>query len=207
MSKLKTKCLSEKKLIDITKTLLCIIYAKDIYTFKHSYRVAENSLLLGQSLGLSEKELKILKIGALLHDIGKIDISDEILLKKTKLNKYEYNEIKKHTNYGSNILSAIPNFNVYKDISLYHHERIDGKGYPCGLRDKDIPLMARIVAIADSYDAMTNNRPYRTKKSVQYAMKELLACSDTQFDKELVSYFIKEVLIKSYDNETLRIGI
>ena len=134
------------------------VEAKDTYTRGHSDRVAAYSVLIGQRLGLSPDEIRTLRIGGMFHDIGKNGIPDKILLKADKLDSEEYNEIKKHPIIGKNILSNAIIFKNIIPIVLYHHERYDGKGYPYGLSDKEIPFLARIVSVADAFDAMTTKR-------------------------------------------------
>lgn len=176
------------------KMLLKVIDAKDNYTLAHSYRVCDYSLRLGKSIGLSSEDLSILKFGALLHDIGKIEISGRILKKKGKLTEDEYEYIKLHTMLGDAIILGKDHLELYRDIVLHHHERIDGQGYPYGLKGEKIPLLARIVAIADSFDAMTSDRPYNQRKTIVEALEELERCSGTQFDKELVRCFVHVTL-------------
>lgn len=176
--------------------------AKDPYTRGHSDRVSKYSVLIGEKLGLSKHELQILKVGGLFHDIGKIGISDNILLKPTKLTDTEYMEIKKHPSIGGHILE---NSNIFEDIIpivLYHHERFDGLGYPYKLSGKNIPLIARIVSIADSFDAMTSNRSYRNELPLNIVKLELKKCSGKQFDPNILKVFLNIL-----DNEFEKIQI
>ncbi|MBR3697336.1 MAG: HD-GYP domain-containing protein [Clostridia bacterium] len=184
--------------LESIETLLYAVEAKDSYTRGHSDRVSEYSVLIGKYLSLSEEELNILRIGGIFHDIGKIGISDQILKKKGKLTDEEYLEIKNHPNIGKNILS---NSTIFKDIIpivLHHHERFDGTGYPSNLKGEEIPYLARITSIADSFDAMTSNRPYRTVLSLEQARSEIEKNSGTQFDPKIVKVFL-EVLDYHYD--------
>lgn len=155
------------------ETLRRIVDAKDNYTRGHSDRVSEYSILIGKKLGLSYEDLEILKIGGLFHDIGKIGISDDILLKTSKLTDLEYDEIKRHPSIGAHILENLKSFENIIPIVLHHHERYDGKGYPYNLVGKNIPYMARIVAIADSFDAMTSKRCYRNSLSINIVKEEI----------------------------------
>lgn len=159
------------------ETLRRTVDAKDKYTRGHSDRVAQYSILIGKKLGLSYEDLEILRIGGLFHDIGKIGIPDNILLKTSKLTDSEYNEIKKHPSIGAYILE---NSKVFKDIIpivLHHHERYDGKGYPDNLKGEDIPFMARIVSVSDSFDAMTSKRSYRDSLSINIVKEEFIRCA------------------------------
>ena len=155
------------------ETLRRIVDAKDNYTRGHSDRVSEYSILIGKKLGLSYEDLEILKIGGLFHDIGKIGISDDILLKTSKLTDLEYDEIKRHPSIGAHILENLKSFENIISIVLHHHERYDGKGYPYNLVGENIPYMARIVAIADSFDAMTSKRCYRNSLSINIVKEEI----------------------------------
>lgn len=187
---LKSKEQLEKAYLESIETLRYTVEAKDNYTRGHSDRVSQYSVLIGLNLGLSPFDLKTLRIGGLFHDIGKIGISDSILLKNGKLTEEEYNEIKKHPIIGKNILS---NAEIFKDIIpivLYHHERYDGKGYPYGLADKDIPLLARIVSVADAFDAMTSKRSYRNELSLDFVKEEIRSKIGTQFDPIVAITFL-----------------
>ena len=187
---LKSKEQLEKAYLESIETLRYTVEAKDNYTRGHSDRVSQYSVLIGLNLGLSPFDLKTLRIGGLFHDIGKIGISDSILLKNGKLTEEEYNEIKKHPIIGKNILS---NAEIFKDIIpivLYHHERYDRKGYPYGLADKDIPLLARIVSVADAFDAMTSKRSYRNELSLDFVKEEIKSKIGTQFDPIVATTFL-----------------
>lgn len=186
-----------KSYLESIEILRYTVEAKDTYTRGHSERVSEYSVLIGKKLGLSEADLKTLKVGGLFHDIGKIGISDSILLKKGKLTESEYNEIKKHPIIGKNILSNAAIFQDIIPIVLYHHERYDGKGYPDGLSDKDIPLLARVVCVADSFDAMTSRRSYREELNLDYVRNEIKSKSGTQFDPVIATTFL-DVLTNEY---------
>lgn len=187
----------EKAYLESIETLRFTVEAKDNYTRGHSDRVSEYSVLIGKKLGLSNKDLETLKIGGLFHDIGKIGISDSILLKNGKLTDKEYNEIKSHPIIGKNILSNAAIFQDIIPIVLYHHERYDGKGYPYGLADKDIPLLARIVAVADAFDAMTSRRSYRNELDIEFVKEELKSKMGTQFDPVVATTFL-DVLNNEY---------
>ena len=186
-----------KSYLESIEILRYTVEAKDTYTRGHSERVSEYSVLIGKRIGLSQNDLKTLKIGGLFHDIGKIGISDSILLKKGKLTDDEYNEIKKHPTIGKNILSNAAIFQDIIPIVLYHHERYDGKGYPDGLSDKDIPLLARIVCVADAFDAMTSQRSYRKELDLNYVRNEIKSKSGSQFDPIIATTFL-DVLNNEY---------
>jgi len=167
--------------------------AKDPYTHGHSARVVKYSLMIGEALDFDKERLKKLEISAILHDVGKIGIPDRILGKQGKLTLEEYNYMKRHPELGSSIIEPIAELKELIPNILHHHERYDGEGYPKRLRGRKIPLFARIICIADSFDAMTTDRPYRKRKTVKTAMHELTDNSGTQFDTKLVSVFLKEV--------------
>lgn len=170
---------------------------KDIYTGGHSQRVAEISNVIGDKIGLEKDELFQLYLGALIHDVGKVGIPDEILKKPGKLTDQEYSMIKEHPKIGDNILSHLEDYQYIRQIVLYHHERYDGKkdgnfaAYPGKLKGEAIPLAARIVSIADSYDAMTSDRPYRKALDKEEAKRRILSDAGKQFDPYLVSVFMK----------------
>ena len=189
----------EKSYIESIKTLRYIVEAKDTYTRGHSDRVSAISVLIGKELKLSNEDLRKLEIGGLFHDIGKIGISDTILQKDGKLTESEYTEIKKHPNIGANILSSSSIFKDIIPIVKYHHERYDGKGYPEQLSGNKIPYLARITAIADSFDAMTSKRSYKKSLSIEYAISEFERCKGTQFDPKIAELFIS--LLKNEPNK------
>ncbi|WP_051688219.1 [Fe-Fe] hydrogenase large subunit C-terminal domain-containing protein [Desulfofalx alkaliphila] len=180
----------EVNTISTIKTLNIVINAKDRYTFKHSERVMYYAEVLGKKILLPEDKLKHLRYGAFLHDIGKIHVDMSVLLKPSRLSQEEYEAIKRHPLVGAEIARQIPDLSEAVDVILYHHERYDGKGYPYGLAGTQIPLLGRIVAIADSFDAMTTDRPYRKALSYAEAANELIKNSGSQFDPELVRHFI-----------------
>ena len=180
----------EQAYLDMVQTLRYTVEAKDTYTRGHSDRVAEYSVLIGEKVGLSEEEIKLLKIGGLFHDIGKIGIPDRILLKTEKLTDEEYSEIKNHPSIGAHILGAAAIFKEIIPIVKHHHEKFDGRGYPSGLKGEEIPYLARIAAIADTFDAMTSRRSYRDALDLQIVKDEIKRCSGTQFDPKLAEVFL-----------------
>lgn len=187
---LQSKSKLEKAYLESVETLRYTVEAKDDYTKGHSDRVSAYSVLIGKSLGLPQSDIETLRIGGLFHDIGKIGISDSILLKNGKLTDEEYSEIKRHPIIGKNILSNAEIFEDIIPIVLYHHERYDGKGYPYGLADKDIPFLARIVAVADAFDAMTSKRSYRDELDLEFVKDELRNKTGTQFDPIVTASFL-----------------
>ena len=186
----KTNKRLEQAYLESIQTLRYTVEAKDTYTRGHSDRVSEYSILIGEKMGLSENDIQTLMVGGIFHDIGKIGISDSILLKETKLTDSEYNEIKKHPSIGKNILSNTKIFQNLIPIVYYHHERFDGTGYPEGLSGNEIPLLARIVSVADAFDAMTSKRSYRNDLSIPEAIEELKRCSGSQFDPNITKVFL-----------------
>ena len=181
----------ESAYMETIEILRFTVEAKDAYTRGHSDRVSAQSVLIGEALGLSEDDLKTLKIGGLFHDIGKIGIPDSILLKTDKLDDEEYSEIKNHPAIGAHILS---NATIFKDIIpivKHHHERFDGHGYPGKLKGEEIPYLARIATVADSFDAMTSKRSYRDSLPIDVVKEEIKKNSGTQFDPEIAEVFLK----------------
>lgn len=188
----------EKAYLESIETLRYTVEAKDTYTRGHSDRVSEYSYLLGTYLNLPDEELKKLKLGGLFHDIGKIGVPDSILLKTEKLTNDEYSEIKNHPAIGAHILS---NATVFKDIIpivKHHHERFDGNGYPGKLAGANIPYLARVAAVADTFDAMTSRRAYRDPLPLNIVRSEFEKNSGTQFDPEITPVFL-DILDNHYD--------
>lgn len=174
---------------EVAKSLIHALELKDPYTSGHSYRVYKMAKDLGRLFSLPEQLQVSLEGGALLHDIGKIGIRDTILLKPASLTMDEFRIMKTHVVLGADIISQSDSLKHCLEPVLFHHERIDGKGYPHGLSGEDIPLIAKITCVVDSYDAMTTNRIYTPAKSPEEAMAELKRCAGTQFDNEVVEAF------------------
>ena len=193
----------EQAYMESIQTVRYTVEAKDTYTRGHSDRVSEYSVLIGKKLGLSEEDLKRLKIGGLFHDVGKIGVPDNILQKSGKLSDDEYSEIKNHPTIGAHILSTASIFKDILPIVKYHHERYDGKGYPEKLQGEKIPYLARITAIADTFDAMTSKRVYRDSLSIENVIEELKKCKGTQFDPKLDDLFVD--ILKNNYNEIIEI--
>lgn len=180
----------------LLQTLSSAIDARDPYTQGHSRRVSEYSLIIGKALQMTTNELEILERAALLHDIGKIGVRDHVLLKQGPLNDEEYALMKEHSRFGEKILADIIPKRLVEDLRIgasYHHERYDGRGYPYNIAKQEIPLIARIIAIADAYDAMTSDRPYRKALPRKVALEEIKRNKETQFDPELAELFIREM--------------
>ena len=188
----------EKAYLESIETLRYTVEAKDPYTKGHSDRVAEFSVLIGKKLGLSEEDLKTLRIGGLFHDIGKIGIPDSILLKDERLTPEEYSEIKHHPSIGTHILSNATIFSNIIPIVKHHHERYDGRGYPSQLVGDDIPYVARIAAVADTFDAMTSKRSYRDSLPIDVVRAEIERCSGTQFDPNIAKVFL-DIMNNDFD--------
>ncbi len=188
----------EQAYMESIQTLRYTVEAKDPYTRGHSDRVSEYSVLLGQKLGLSQEDLKTLRIGGLFHDIGKIGVPDSILLKESKLTDDEYSQIKNHPTIGAHILSSATIFQDIIPIVKHHHEKYDGNGYPSKLKGDEIPYFARIAAVADTFDAMTSKRTYRDALSIDVVKEEIEKCSGTQFDPAIAQAFL-EILENDYD--------
>ncbi len=181
----------EEMFFQTAESLASAIEKRDPYTGGHTQRVTQYSLATARHLPLNPLEIKWLKISAVLHDIGKIGIDDQILRKPDRLGPEEFDQIKQHALKGAEILHPIKQLREIIPGVKYHHEQIDGSGYPEGLRGEDIPLIARIVAVADTYDAMTTERPYRRALSKDMALQELKRCSGTQLDRSVVEAFVK----------------
>jgi diguanylate cyclase (GGDEF)-like protein/putative nucleotidyltransferase with HDIG domain len=186
-------------LITSIKTLISIINAKDRYTYAHTEKVVIYSRLLAERLKLTEKDKKTLIYGAYMHDIGKINISKDILNKKMPLTGEEWSFLKEHPAEGVEIIKPVNSLQHIIPLIAHHHERYDGNGYPDGLKGEEIPFLARVLTVVDSFDAMTSNRPYNKRKSYEEGIEELRRCSGTQFDPSIAETFI-EAIIDSKDN-------
>ncbi len=187
----KTYDLLKVRYMDTIEALRQAVDAKDIYTRGHSDRVAYYSTRLGAELGLSAQEQETLRISGLFHDVGKIGTADDILLKTDRLEDEEVLEIRKHPLKGARILSAVSMFREVVPIVKCHHERVDGTGYPEGLKKDSIPFMARIISVADAFDAMMSDRQYRSKLELNDAVQQLKNGAGSQFDENIVNMFIK----------------
>jgi putative two-component system response regulator len=179
------------------KALASAVDAKDPHTARHSMRVSRLSMVLADALGLTSEEKYILELSAWVHDVGKIGVADHILTKPSRLTPQEFEIMKVHAVKGGEIVGQIEELIRVADIIRHHHERIDGAGYPDGLRGEAIPLLSRIICIADSFEALTSDRSYRPGAGRDHACAELRRHAGTQFDPELVGVFISKI-------ETLR---
>jgi HD-GYP domain-containing protein (c-di-GMP phosphodiesterase class II) len=177
--------------LNTVRSLAAAIETKDLYTRGHSERVTMFSELIARELGFSGEETENLNLAGLLHDIGKIGIDESILRKPSKLTPAEFGEIRKHPEYAANILATIPQLRHIIPSIKHHHERYDGNGYPAGLRGEDIPYFSRILAIADTFDAMNSSRPYRAALPFSVCLAEIERCSGTQFDPEISAMAVK----------------
>jgi putative nucleotidyltransferase with HDIG domain len=187
-------------LINTLKSLVISIEARDSYTKQHSERVAIYSLQIADVIGLRDDDKDAIRFGGYLHDIGKMGVRDTILLKPSKLTPKEMAEIKLHPLKGDEIIKPIRFFPKERELVRYHHERFDGSGYPDGLAGYEIPLVARILSVADAYDAMTTSRPYRDAIEHSLTLKELKRCMGTQFDQEIVRAFLQTPAGKGRNN-------
>ena len=172
------------------RALAAALDARDPYTAGHSERVSTLSVMMGREMNLGSDQLEVLRLGALLHDIGKIGVSDQILRKNGPLTADEFEQIKRHPGLGARILRQVPFLSPHLPIVELHHERPDGRGYPFGLRGEDVPLEARIVHVADAFDAMTSARAYRAARPASVAIAELERFAGTQFDTACVDALI-----------------
>jgi len=179
---------------DTVTSLVAALEAKDVYTKGHSVRVAEYAVRIAQSLGFDEKAVDRVRYAALLHDLGKVGVSRRVLAKESRLSDSEYDEIKRHPQIGAHILEDVPYLADLVPSIAAHHEWLDGTGYGVGLHADDIPLSARILSVADSYDAMTSERPYRRAMTHEAASEQLQAGRGTQFDPDVVAAFEKSWL-------------
>ena len=180
---------TEQQYFSMISTLASAIEARDRYTADHAARLARCAVLIGEEMGVESGYLHTIATAGLLHDIGKIGIPDHILLKQGKLTEEEYDVIKTHPDIGVNILNKMADMESVKLLVKYHHEQFSGGGYPSGLAGDDIPLGARIIALADAFEAMTSARPYRQPMSLECALKEIKEGAGTQFDPDVVNAF------------------
>ncbi|AEG16306.1 metal dependent phosphohydrolase with GAF sensor [Desulfofundulus kuznetsovii DSM 6115] len=178
----------------LIRVLASALDARDPYTSGHSERVSRYAVLTGREMGLPPEELEALERAALLHDVGKIGIRDNVLLKEGPLEPEKWQIMKTHTEIGARILGTVEPHHLAQKMyegALYHQEKYDGSGYPTGIKGEEIPLVARIIAVADTFDAITTDRPYRKGASFHEALKEIRRCSGTHFDPAVVEAFIR----------------
>jgi putative nucleotidyltransferase with HDIG domain len=182
--------------VNALKSLVITIEARDPYLRHHSERVTSFSLQIAEVMNLNEDDKETIRFGGYLHDIGKIGVRDTVLLKPEELSPAEIEEVRLHTVIGDNIMKPLNFFEKEKPLIRNHHERFDGSGYPDGLAGEGIPLIVRVLAVADAYDAMTSSRPYRKARSHGYAAEEIKRGSGSQFDAEVVRAFLNTPLMK-----------
>ncbi|WP_373742905.1 HD-GYP domain-containing protein [Jeotgalibaca porci] len=178
--------------LELIKALSTALDYRDTYTMNHSLNVARYAVSIAEEMNLSRGSIDSIRTGALLHDIGKIGIPEHILMKNGKLTDEEYKTIQSHPEIGYQMINHIDDYrkNGVLDIVRYHHERYDGTGYPEGLKGRDIPLFARIVAVADAFDAMTSKRVYRDEFDMAYTLDQLVKNKSKQFDPEITDAFL-----------------
>jgi putative nucleotidyltransferase with HDIG domain len=177
--------------LETIRSLAAAIDAKDSYTHGHSRRVTDLSVGIALEMGLAKTEVDTIRHASLLHDVGKIGISEQILLKPGRLTDEEFETIKSHPHIGAGILNSIEFLKNVCEIIKHHHERYDGRGYPSALNADEIPLGSRIICVADSFDAITSHRPYRKPLTFQEAIDEVVRCAGSQFDPKVVDAFIR----------------
>jgi putative nucleotidyltransferase with HDIG domain len=186
-----------KSFVDTIEALRIAVDVKDIYTRGHSDRVSYYAVEIAKNLGLPDNDIETVRIAGIFHDIGKIGVADQILFKCDILTFNEYEEIQKHPKKGAEILSAVAMFKDVAPIVLCHHERIDGNGYPGRLKGDEIPYLAKVISVADAFDAMMSDRHYREKLCLDSAREQLLAGKDKQFDSRIVDAFL--VILENYN--------
>lgn len=173
----------------VLNSLMTVLKTRDADTYDHSKRTVKISLLLGDECGLDDSQMSALELGALLHDIGKIGVPDAVLRKPTWLDDVEWAMMRRHPQLGQEILRGLSFLDNARSVVTQHHEKWDGSGYPLGLRGEEIALPARVLFVADAFDAMTSNRVYRPAKSYEAALAELDDCAGTHFDPQVVDAF------------------
>lgn len=178
-------------LLQCIRALSAAMGARERGTAEHCDRIGPLALMIADALGLSQTQRSTLELAAYVHDIGKIGVRDEILLKPGELSEAEWEKIRTHPGMGGDILSNVEELSDLAHVIRHHHERVDGSGYPDGLSGNQIPLLSRILAVADAFDAMTSDRPYRTRLPESEAVARLLQNAGTQFDPEIVNVFLK----------------
>jgi len=178
--------IAEEHYIDVLLRIVRSVEARDKYSLGHSERVAKLARDMGQKMGLSEHDVRQLEIAGELHDIGMVAIPEHIVINKAKMGPTSFRTVKTHSRIGYDVLKPLQSISMALDAALYHHERMNGTGYPDGLCGSDIPLSAKIVAVADAYDAMTHDRPQRLALSSFAAVRELRRCSPAGYDTECV---------------------
>ena len=190
--------------VETVSALASAIDAKDRYTGGHTKRVALFSTLIAKYMGLTKAQMDEVRMAAILHDIGKIGVEDKVLKKQAELEGEEWEHMKQHPEFGYRILAHIKSMKYVTDGMRFHHERPDGLGYPLGLKGEEIPLVARIISVADTFDAMTSNRPYRKGLSYEIAFQEIVQHRGTQFDENVVDAFVKAFTIERMGKKSVK---
>jgi putative nucleotidyltransferase with HDIG domain len=186
--------------IGTVRGLAAAIDGKDPYTRGHSERVADYSAAMAAELGLSDEEIEKIRIGGLMHDIGKLAIEDKILRKPAPLTDAEFDIMREHPERGTKIMAEIPQMREFISGMRFHHEMVNGKGYPLGLSGDQIPMMARIVSVADTFDAMTTNRPYQKQMPIDVVFDKIRSMAGVRYDPKVV-----EALIAAYENGRIKL--
>jgi putative nucleotidyltransferase with HDIG domain len=187
----------EETVTDVIAALVTAMETKDKYIYGRSLREAEYAVALANEMGLAERQVEEIQRGALIHDIGMIFVSPRIIRKPVELAEDEFEAIKKHVDLGAEVVSKVQLLEDVAKIVRHHHERYDGGGYPDGLADERIPLGARVVAVADAFEAMTEHRPYRKMLRLNDALAELERHAGSQFDPQVVKAFLRLVRRKT----------
>lgn len=182
--------LPEIRMDELIEVILTVLDARDPYTFSHSLRVTEIAVLIATDMKLPAENIRTIHEAAYMHDIGKVGIPDRVLNKMGRLTRDEMQYMQAHPRIGYNVLSRLPLFKGIADIVLCHHERWDGLGYPAGLKGEDIPLESRIIAVADAFDAITSDRPYRKGQTMEFGVEEILRHREDQFGPRVVDHFL-----------------
>ena len=178
-------------MLDTVTSLAFAIDAKDHYTQGHSQKVSAYAALIAEAMGLEDAEVEEIRLGAVLHDIGKVGIPESILNKNGPLNPEEWETMKSHVKFGAKILDPLAPLARIREMVLHHHEFFDGSGYPEALTGERIPLGARIIAVADAYDTITSDRTYKKARNATDALAELERCANAQFDGAIVELFVR----------------
>jgi putative nucleotidyltransferase with HDIG domain len=181
---------------DYAKTIAALGAALDLgerKEFGHSDRVMDYAVGIGEELGLAHEDIETLRFAGLLHDVGKLGLSEEILLKPSRLTRIEMEKMRRHAEFGAGIVEQIEFLDALAPVIMHHHERWDGEGYPIGLAGEDIPLLARVLAVADAFDAMTSENSHKPKMALPEARKELRAAAGTQFDPRVVAAMLESL--------------
>ena len=181
--------------VDTVRSLVAALEAKDRYTAGHSERVAQYSVAIAKAMGLPDETVERIDLAAQLHDLGKVGISGEVLSKPGRLTSEEFEAIRAHPEVGANLVARVPGLTHIVPIVRHHHERYDGGGYCAGLAGDEIPLEARIMAVADAFDAMTSSRAYRAPMTLEAAVTEVRECAGSQFDPDVVEHMLRSSIV------------